>query len=61
MIQLIFNIILRVVCALTFIGFALGICLCEKHPIFEKIHVISATAMLTIGAVFMWTFVVTGK
>lgn len=61
MILQIINIILRVVYALTFIGFALGICLYKKHPIFEKIYIISTTAMLTFGAALMWNFIITGK
>lgn len=61
MIILIINIILRVLCALSFIGLALGVCLYNKHPIFEKIGVISMTAIMSIGSALMWNFMITGK
>lgn len=61
MIVLIINIILRVVYALSFIGFVLGMCLYDKLPIFQKIGIISATAILVFGSALMWNFIITGK
>lgn len=61
MIILIISIIFRVLCALSFIGFALGMCLYNKHPIFEKIGVISMTAIMTIGSALMCNFMIFGK
>lgn len=60
MIQFILKIVLRIFFGLCCIGFALGMTLSDKHPVFEKVGLYTGFLILMYGLTHMFIYAILG-
>lgn len=56
----IFGIVVRILCGLCVVGFALGMALWHKHSIFEKIAVATGFVVVMCGFTQMFVYAILG-